>query len=229
MRPRMARTRATRAPRKNACAARSEPAGRRPRRERKAQRKPPHAPARPRPTKEDLEAARRKTLPDVIGPELDVLFVGINPGLYTTAIGHHFGRPGNRFWPALHASGFTERQLSPFEDATLLERRLGVTNLVARTTANAAELDARELAEGGVLLREKIRRFRPRVVAFLGMDAFRTAFGVRKAPLGRQPGEVEDAIVWVLPNTSGLNASYQLPDFARLFGELRAWIETSRR
>lgn len=177
-----------------------------------------------RPTREELERARDRLLPDVIAPGLDVLFVGINPGLYTTAIGHHFGRPGNRFWPALHRSGFTERQLSPFEDGTLPERGLGVTNLVARTTANAAELTPAELADGAAQLRAKVRRFRPRVVAFLGMDAFRTGFGKKKAALGRQPEAIEGAIAWVLPNTSGLNANYQLPDFIRLFGELRAAV-----
>lgn len=184
--------------------------------------------AKTRPTKEDLEAARKKTLRDVIAPDLEVLFVGINPGLYTTAIGHHFGRPGNRFWPALHRSGFTERLLSPHEDETLLERGLGVTNLVARTTANAAELAPEELAEGAKKLRVKVRKYRPKVVAFLGMDAYRTAFGAKKASLGRQPGDIEGAIVWVLPNPSGLNASYQLPDFARLFGELRSFVATLR-
>jgi TDG/mug DNA glycosylase family protein len=179
---------------------------------------------RPKPTKADLEAARKKLLRDVIGPGLDVLFVGINPGLYTTAIGHHFGRPGNRFWPALFRAGFTERLLSPWEDRTLLERRLGVTNLVARTTANAAELAPAELVRGLAALRRKIRKHRPRVVAFAGMDAYRTAFAEKKAAIGRQPRELEGAIVWVLPNPSGLNASYQLDDFGRLFGELRAFV-----
>lgn len=179
------------------------------------------APKRKGPTREELEAARKKTLRDVIGPGLDVLFVGINPGLYTTAIGHHFGKPGNRFWPALHRGGFTERLLSPYEDESLLERGLGLTNLVARTTANAAELTRDELTEGGRRLREKVRRYAPRIVAFVGMDAFRTAFGAKKAALGRQPERLEGADVWVLPSTSGLNANYQLDDFARLFAELR--------
>lgn len=179
-----------------------------------------------RPTKAELEAARTKRLRDVIAPELDVLFVGINPGLYTTAIGHHFGRPGNRFWPALHRSGFTERQLSPYEDRTLLDRKLGVTNLVARTTANAAELSPEELAAGAKKLRAKIKKRRPRVVAFLGLDAFRTGFGVKKASLGRQPEVLESAVVWVLPNTSGLNASYHLPDFERLFRELKEFVDS---
>jgi double-stranded uracil-DNA glycosylase len=174
-----------------------------------------------RPTRAELEAARGKTLRDVIAPGLDVLFVGINPGLYTTAIGHHFGRPGNRFWPALHRSGFTERQLDPSEDATLPARGIGITNLVPRTTAAAAELGSEELAAGAAALRRKVARYRPRVVAFLGMDAYRTAFGVKKAALGLQPEAWAGAAVWVLPNPSGLNASYQLPDFIRLFGDLR--------
>lgn len=186
----------------------------------RARRKPAADPKRPRPTKAELEAARKRFLRDVIGPDLRVLFVGINPGLYTTAIGHHFGRPGNRFWPALHLGGFTKTQLSPYEDESLLDLGLGVTNLVARTTANAAELTPEEIAKGGEILREKIRRYRPRIVAFLGMDAFRIAFGVKKVRLGRQPEPLEGAIAWVLPNPSGLNANYQLPDFARLFAEL---------
>jgi TDG/mug DNA glycosylase family protein len=181
--------------------------------------RPPAPP--PRPTRADLEAARARTLPDVIGPGLAVLFVGINPGLYTTAIGHHFGRPGNRFWPALHQSGFTPRLLAAWEDASLLGLGLGITNLVARTTAAAAELTPDELAAGAAALRRKVRRHRPRVVAFLGLDAYRTGFGHKRAALGRQVELLEGAVVWVLPNPSGLNASYQLPDFARLFGELR--------
>lgn len=181
-----------------------------------------------RPTKADLEAARKKFLPDIIGPDLRVLLVGINPGLYTTAIGRHFGRPGNRFWPALHLGGFTERLFSPYEDHVLLERGIGLTNLVARTTATAAELSRDELAKGATRLRAKVRKYRPRVVALLGMDAFRTAFGVKTAALGLQPDLLEEAQVWVLPNPSGLNAHYQLPDLARLFAELRRFSETQR-
>ena len=181
-----------------------------------------------RPTRAQLEAARKKTLRDVIGPDLRVLFVGINPGLYTTAIGHHFGRPGNRFWPALHRGGFTERLFSPFEDETLLDLGLGLTNLVARTTAVAAELTREEFAEGATRLRAKVRRHRPRVVAFLGMDAFRTAFGAKTAGLGLQPDPLEGADVWVLPNPSGLNAHYQLPDLARLFAELKRYADAQR-
>lgn len=190
-----------------------------------AKRKAEPIPAPKRPTRADLEAARKKTLRDVIGPGLRVLFVGINPGLYTAAIGHHFGRPGNRFWPALHLGGFTERLYSPYEDAALLELGLGLTNLAPRTTAVATELTRAELAAGGKRLRGKVRRYRPRVVAFLGMDAFRTAFGAKKAALGRQPDLLEGAEVWVLPNPSGLNAHYQLRDLARLFAQLKAHVD----
>jgi TDG/mug DNA glycosylase family protein len=180
----------------------------------------------PRPTKADLEAAHGKTLRDVLAPDLDIVFVGINPGLYTAAIGHHFGRPGNRFWKALHRAGLTDRLLEPWEDGTLPERGMGVTNLVARATASAAELRPDELAAGASALRRKLRRYRPRVVAFLGLDAYRCAFGSRQAHIGRRAEPLEGAVVWVLPNPSGLNASYQLPDFERLFGALRDDLAT---
>src|SRR5438270_3234747 len=132
--------------------------------------------ARFRPTKADLLAARDKKVPDLIGPGLKVLFCGINPSLYSAAIGHHFGRPGNRFWPALHAGGFTPRRLSPCGDGTLARLGLGLTNLVARATAAAHELTAAELLNGAAVLEEKVRRHRPRVVAYLGVGAYRTAF-----------------------------------------------------
>lgn len=173
------------------------------------------------PTREELEAARDKTVADVIAKDLRVLFVGINPGLYTAAIGHHFGRPGNRFWPALHRSGFTPRQLSPYDEDELRDLGIGVTNLVARATAAAAELSSGEIAEGGRILREKVRRYRPQVVAFLGMEAYKTAFGVKSVRVGEQDTGLEGARVWVLPNPSGLNANYQLDDFVRLVRELR--------
>src|SRR5688572_10514513 len=135
----------------------------------------------PRPTREQLAAAYGKTIPDVIAPGLDVLFVGINPSLYSAAIGHHFGRPGNRFWPALHAGGFTPRRLFPFEEQELLPLRLGLTNIVARATARADELDDEELRAGAVVLKRKVRRYAPRVVAFLGVTSFRTALKLPKA------------------------------------------------
>jgi TDG/mug DNA glycosylase family protein len=174
-----------------------------------------------RPTRADLEAAAGKTVADLIAADLDVLFVGINPGLYTAAIGHHFGRPGNRFWPALYAAGFTARLLSPFESHELLEQKLGITNLVARATARADELTDPELGAGAAVVKRKVRRYRPRFVAVLGVTAFRSAFGAAQAKTGRQPATLEGAVAWVLPNPSGLNAHYQADDLARLFGELR--------
>ncbi len=129
-----------------------------------------------KPTREEILAAKNKGVPDVIAPALRVLFVGINPGLYTAAIGHHFGRPGNRFWPALYAGGFTERLLSPFESRELLKSGYGITNIVNRATALADELSARELTEGARRLELKVRRYRPRFIAVLGVTSYRTAF-----------------------------------------------------
>ena len=129
-----------------------------------------------KPTKEEVRAAAGRTVPDVIAPGLRVLFCGINPGLYTAAVGHHFARPGNRFWPALHRSGFTERLLSPFEERELLARGLGVTNVVARATAAAAELAPAEFERGGRTLRAKVKQYRPRFLAVLGVGAYRAAF-----------------------------------------------------
>ncbi|MDQ1611207.1 MAG: double-stranded uracil-DNA glycosylase [Pyrinomonadaceae bacterium] len=178
-----------------------------------------------KPTKEELLAAAGKTVPSVIAPNLRVLFCGINPGLYTAAVGHHFARPGNRFWPALHASGFTDRLLSPFEERELLAQGYGITNVVERATATAAELDAAEYVEGGRKLAAKVRRYRPAFLAVLGVGAYRTAFARPKAALGLQPETIGDTSVWVLPNPSGLNAHYQPKDLARMFRELRLAVE----
>ena len=180
-----------------------------------------------KPTKEEILAARNKSVPDIIAPGLRVLFVGINPGLYTAAVGHHFGRPGNRFWPALHASGFTPRLLSPFESRELLKSGYGITNVVNRATALADELSQKELVEGGQRLEKKVRRYRPRFVAVLGITSYRTAFKRTKAVLGRQNETMGDAVVWLLPNPSGLNAHYQPKDLARLFLELRIAVENN--
>lgn len=177
-----------------------------------------------KPTRADLEAAVTRLVPDVIAPELRVLFVGINPGLYSAAIGHHFGRPGNRFWPALHRGGFTPRCLTPEEEAELLPLGLGITNIVARASARADELTPAELRAGAAQLREKLRTFRPHFAAILGVTAYRTAFEVPKATLGEQESMGETR-VWVLPNPSGLNAHYQLDDLGRLFDELRQQVE----
>lgn len=178
----------------------------------------------PAPTPAQLHAARNLTLSDVTAPGLRVLFVGINPGLYSAAIGHHFGRPGNRFWPALAHSGFTPRLLSAREDGELLRYGLGVTNLVARTTARADELSARELEQGARTLARKVEQLRPRAVAVLGVTAYRLAYRQPKAGLGPRPEPLAGALLWVLPNPSGLNAHHQLPELARLFGELRARV-----
>jgi TDG/mug DNA glycosylase family protein len=178
-----------------------------------------------KPTKEEVQAAAGRTVPDVIARDLRVLFCGINPGLYTAAVGHHFARPGNRFWPALHLSGFTERRLSPFEEGGLLARGLGITNVVARATAAEAELAPEEFERGGRLLRAKVKRYRPRFLAVLGVGAYRAAFARPKALVGRQEEKLEAATVWVLPNPSGLNANYRIEDLARLFRELREAAE----
>ncbi len=174
------------------------------------------------PTREDLDAARHRSVPDALAPGLDVVFVGINPGLYSGAVGHHFARPGNRFWKALHGSGFTEREWSPFDDLDLVTVGLGITNLVDRTTASAAELRADELRTGRDSLEAKIARYRPGVVAILGITAYRTGFDHAKAELGPQDDALAGSAVWVLPNPSGLNAHHQLDDLIRRFADLRA-------
>ena len=177
-----------------------------------------------RPSKAQLAEAAHLLVPDVIADDLDVLFVGINPGLYSAAIGHHFGRPGNRFWPALHLGGFTPCQMSPFDEHLLLEHRIGITNAVERASARADELSADELRAGAALLAEKVERHTPRVAALLGITSYRIAFDRPKAVLGLQSEKLGDTELWVLPNPSGLNAHYQLPDLGRLFAELRLHV-----
>ncbi len=178
-----------------------------------------------RPSKADLAAAHGRKLRDVIAPGLKVLFCGINPGLYSAATGNHFARPGNRFWPALYAAGFTPRLLHPSEKDLLLEAGYGLTNLVSRATASADELQPAEFVAGRKRLALKVRRYRPRIVAFLGVGAFRHAFGRPKATLGAQAEPFEGAAVWVLPSPSGLNANYPMP---ALIQELRTlWRQSS--
>lgn len=178
-----------------------------------------------RPTRDQLAEAHDRTVPDLIGPGLRVLLCGINPGRYSGAVGHHFARPGNRFWKALHRGGFTDRVLSPFEERLLLDAGIGVTNLVARTTATAAELADGELREGARLLRAKVEPYGPHFVGFLGFGAYRTAFGRGEAVPGRQPERLGRSGVWLLPNPSGLNAHYQLDDLGAAFRELRVAAE----
>jgi TDG/mug DNA glycosylase family protein len=160
-------------------------------------------------------------LPDVLEPGLRIVFCGINPGLYSAAVGHHFARPGNRFWPALYSSGFTKQLLTPDLDSTLPSVGVGLTNLVDRATAVAAELSSAELTAGVVELERKINKHKPVWLAVLGIGAFRTAFGQPNAKLGRQDTTVGGASLWVLPNPSGLNGHYQPRALAAAFTELR--------
>jgi double-stranded uracil-DNA glycosylase len=179
---------------------------------------------RSRPSPAALAAARNRTIPDVLpepGAVFDVLFCGINPGLYSAATGWHFARPGNRFWPALHLSGFTPRQLDPSEQDLLPGFGLGITNLVARATAQAAELDAAELRAGREHLAALTRSHRPRVVAIAGVTAYRTALGQPKADTGPRPEKLCGAQLWVLPNPSGLNAHWSLDQIAAAFAAVR--------
>lgn len=182
-----------------------------------------------KPTQADLLAAAGKTIADVIGPGLHILFCGINPGLYSGYTGHHFARPGNRFWPTLYAASFTDRLLKPAEEQALLTYGYGITNLVARATATAAELTAPELLAGGQRLLEKVQQYRPQVVAVLGVTAYRTAFRLPKAQMGEQPAGVGGARLWVLPNPSGLNAHYTPADLAQVFADFRRTVQNERK
>lgn len=173
-----------------------------------------------KPTSAEISAALGKTVPDIIAPNLQVLFCGINPSLYSAAVGHHFARPGNRFWRSLYAAGFTERLLAPFEDRDLLKFGYGLTNIVERATARADQLDAHELIAGQQQLAAKVQYYQPRCLAILGISAYRTAFNRPKAVMGLQNEFLDSAIIWVLPNPSGLNAHYQLNDLTRVYGEL---------
>ena len=175
-----------------------------------------------KPAKAELAAAVDKTIDDVIAPGLRVLFVGINPGLYSGWSGCHFARPGNRFWPTIFAAGFTPRQLAPAEQQELLNYGCGVTNFVARATARADELNAAELAHGGQRLERIVAEFQPQSVAVLGITAYRTAYARPQAQMGRQPALIGGRPVWVLPNPSGLNAHYTLASLAQVFRKFRA-------
>ncbi|GHB13181.1 G/U mismatch-specific DNA glycosylase [Streptomyces chryseus] len=173
-------------------------------------------------TPEELLAARDRLVPDVVAGGLRVLFCGINPGLMSAATGHHFARPGNRFWPVLHLSGFTPRQLRPAEQDELLSYGLGITNVVARASARADEISDEEFREGGRVLTEKVELLRPRWLAVVGITAYRTAFGERKATVGPQERTIGATQIWVLPNPSGLNAHWTAQTMAEEFARLRA-------
>ena len=160
-------------------------------------------------------------MPDIIAPNLRVLFCGINPSVYSAVVGHHFARPGNRFWPTLFAAGFTPRLFRPSEDEELLTYGYGITNIVERATVAAADLTADELAMGGQQLRARVEQYKPRVLAVLGISAYRTAFNQPRAVLGKQPETIGTTVLYVLPNPSGLNAHFTPADLARVYGEFR--------
>ncbi len=176
-------------------------------------------------TPAELAAARDRTIDDVLpgagDPPLRVLFCGINPGLVSAATGHHFARPGNRFWPALHASGFTPRRLLPAEQGELRALGLGITNMAPRATARADELSTAELVAGGQRLRALVAEHRPGWLAVVGITAYRTAFAEPRASVGPQPDEWGSTRIWVLPNPSGLNAHWTPATLAAEFGRLR--------
>jgi TDG/mug DNA glycosylase family protein len=182
-----------------------------------------------KPTRVDVAAAEGKTLPNVIAPGLDVLFCGINPGLYTAAVQQHFGRPGNRFWPTLHRAGFTPHLFHPSEQYELLKLGYGITNVVARATAAADELSREELLAGGKALTRRVLKYKPRYLAIVGIGAYRTAFQRPKAKLGLQEETIGETKIWVLPNPSGLNANYQAGALEELFRELREAATSAAR
>src|SRR3979409_2117797 len=182
-----------------------------------------------KPTKAHVLAPQHKPVPALAAKNLIVLFAGINPGLYTAAIGRHFGRPGNRFWPALYGGGFTPRLFSPFEESLLLDLKFGITNIVERATARADELTDDELRAGGRRLQAKVKRWRPTVVAFVGIGPYRIVSGNKDARVGLQTAPFGGRHAWVLPNPSGLNAHYQPATLAQLFGDLRLWAIAHHR
>jgi TDG/mug DNA glycosylase family protein len=186
-------------------------------------------PAFRRPTAEQVAAAANRTIPDLVGPGLRVLFSGINPSLYSAATGHHFARPGNRFWPALHRAGFTPALLHPSQQAVLPELGLGITNVVARATARADELARAELIDGGRVLAALAATWQPRYLAVLGVTAYRTAFARPKARTGPQDESIGGVPVWVLPNPSGLNAHFTVDTLAAAYAELREAADRPRQ
>ena len=180
-----------------------------------------------KPTKADLSTAKDKLVPDVIAPGLRVLFCGINPGLYSAAIGHHFGRPGNRFWPALYAGGFTPRLFTPYEETELLSLGLGIVSLVNRASLAADELTTEELVAGAQRLTAKVEQYQPRWVAVLTIGLYRRAFVRPQAQVGLQPETIAGSRLWLLPNPSGLNAHYTPSALGELFGALREAVDLS--
>ncbi len=176
-------------------------------------------------TRAQLLEFQNATVPDLVGPGLKLLFVGINPGLWTAATGAHFARPGNRFYPALAAAGITDYRIDAGDGMPEADRRhlaargVGITNLVPRASARADELSAAELREGAVRLAHRVAAWQPRVVAIAGVTAYRQAFGMPRATLGRQPEDITGAQLWVVPNPSGLNAHHSLAALAEAYAE----------
>jgi TDG/mug DNA glycosylase family protein len=173
-----------------------------------------------RPTRAELDAATGRRVPDLIADDLRVLFCGINPSLYSAVVGHHFARPGNRFWPTIHRAGFTERQLEPSEERELLARGIGITNVFSKASASAESLSPENYRLGSAGLRRKLSRYRPRVLAFLGLGAYRIASGRPDAVVGLQPVPFAGVVTWALPNPSGLNAHYQLAELVECYRAL---------
>ena len=173
-----------------------------------------------------LEEAEHRRVPDLVAPGLRILFCGINPGRYTAATGHHFAGPGNRFWPTMYAAGFTPRLLQPAEQADLLALGLGITNFVGRSTARADLLTKQELLEGARLLHRKVRRLRPKILAIVGLGAYRAAFTKLEAVCGLQDECIGSTRIWLLPNPSGLNAHYPGPALVELFRALHEFAGT---
>jgi double-stranded uracil-DNA glycosylase len=180
----------------------------------------------PKPSPEQIRAAYNHKLPDIIAPNLRVLFSGINPSLYSAAVGHHFARPGNRFWKSLHGAGFTDRLLHPSEDRSLLDLGYGLTNLAERATARADELELEDLRQGHASLSEKLKLYRPQCLAVLGISAYRTAFDRPKSVMGLQPEKIHETEIWVLPNPSGLNAHYKIADLQQVYRELFDYLSS---
>jgi TDG/mug DNA glycosylase family protein len=174
------------------------------------------------PTRAELLSAYGRTVPDLAGSGMRVLLCGINPSLWSGLVGYHFARPSNRLWPVLHEAGFTPRRLHPSETDELVAAGLGITNLVARATARADELTTAEIQAGLPAVSTLAQRWRPVYVAFLGLSAYRLATGERRAGVGPQERTLGPAGVWLLPNPSGLNASYQLPALVEAYAALRA-------
>jgi double-stranded uracil-DNA glycosylase len=185
---------------------------------------PPWKPTR----KEQLQSIHRR-VPDVIAPGLEVLFCGINPGLYSAAVGHHFAGPGNLFWSMLHLADFTPRVLTAFEEHELLALSLGITNLVPRASGSAEDVSKEELRAGARTLRRKVLKYKPRFLAVCGLVAYRVGFECSKAQVGLQEERIGATQIWLLPNPSGLNAFHQPSIMGQMFREFHDHLRSDSR